>query len=254
MPSKTRFTTYDALDSYYEDCNGGSYEMAMAVLEKLLLQHIPKGVQVLDLCCGRGKVAQLLQMKGYQLTGIDGSEVMLSHARKNVPCAEFILGDARFFELPPTFHAAYTTDLPLSHITSIEELKSVFQNVYMALLEKGLFMFDLLVKEQVQLYKEEFQLLDDTPVQHSNKVEDDYVGAAYSIYGPESRVWNVTQFHLIKGEWQRSDVTSVLKIYSRAEVQSALEAAGFQEVRLYDLERDFEFGKFGIICFVGRKP
>jgi ubiquinone/menaquinone biosynthesis C-methylase UbiE len=115
MSSKTSYTPYDALDSYYKDCYGGAYEMVMAVLEKLLLQHIPKGVQVLGLGCGRGKVAQLLQMKGYQLTGIDNSEVMLSHARKNVPGAEFILEDARFFKLPPTFHAAYTIDVPLNH-------------------------------------------------------------------------------------------------------------------------------------------
>ena len=250
-----QYNNYDAVDSSYRDFTSNGYEAMIPALEKLFLQHIPKGGQVLDLGCGSGKLAQLLQMKGYQLTGIDNSEVMLSDAHKNAPGAEFILEDARFFKLPPTFHAAYTTGIPLNHIASIEELTSVFQNVYAALLENGLFTFDLRVEEQLQSYYEEHQLPFNTPVDPFNEVKNDYVCAINRLYEPEDKVHkiNITQFHLIKGEWQRSDIIWLLRCYSTAEVQSAMEAAGFQEVKIYDLKRDLGLDKTDIVCFVGRK-
>ena len=64
-----------------------------------------------------------------------------------------------------------------------------------------------------------------------------------------------TKFQLIKGEWQRSDMTLQRKAYSAGEIQSALEKVGFTEVRIYDQERDLGVsGKAGRACFVCRKP
>jgi SAM-dependent methyltransferase len=68
---------------------------------------------------------------------------MLHYARENAPQGKFVLEDARSFEFSPTFDAVISTDSSLNHIMSLDELKQVFSNVYAALKNKGIFLFDL---------------------------------------------------------------------------------------------------------------
>ncbi len=45
-------------------------------------KRIPKGSAVLDVCCGQGRDAVFLAIKGFKATGIDISETALARARK----------------------------------------------------------------------------------------------------------------------------------------------------------------------------
>ena len=47
------------------------------------LEMIPAGSRVLDLPCGTGRMTRILVERGYKVTGADGSEAMLGHAREN---------------------------------------------------------------------------------------------------------------------------------------------------------------------------
>ncbi len=49
---------------------------------------------VLDVACGTGLVADALANRGYRVTGIDVSVPMLERARRRVPAATFVAGDA----------------------------------------------------------------------------------------------------------------------------------------------------------------
>ena len=57
--------------------------------------------KVLDLCCGYGRHALILAEKGFRVTGVDLSPLMISHARKMAENrkvqdrVEFLVGDAR---------------------------------------------------------------------------------------------------------------------------------------------------------------
>lgn len=73
---------------------------AVAVLEELVFDGIPENAAILDLCCGTGQLANILAERGYEVTGLDGSEEMLVFARKNAPGVEFIHNDASAFSLP----------------------------------------------------------------------------------------------------------------------------------------------------------
>ena len=148
MSSENRFSDYDAMHGIYFPHSLETFEKYLVKLEELILKYFPKGSHIFDLCCGRGELTQLLLEKGYQVTGLDGSEVELCYARENAPGVEFILDDARYFKLPPTFHAVVSIDTSLNYIMSIGELESVFRNVYVALLEKGLFTFELSLEEE----------------------------------------------------------------------------------------------------------
>ena len=65
-----------------------------------------KGQRVLDVCCGTGNLTAMLVAAGCQVTGVDSSPTMLSHARqKHIP-AEFEQMDATQLPFQSEFEAA----------------------------------------------------------------------------------------------------------------------------------------------------
>ena len=225
----TIYSDYDRFARVYNKYWGGGFtERVLPVLENLVLQHLPAGASILDLCCGTGQLARVLTTLQYQLTGLDGSEEMLRFARENAPAGEFILGDARSFKLPEVYHAVISTFDSLNHIMTLEELTSVFSNVYAALRQGGIFFFDLNMEEGYKTtWHDSFGV-----------VEDDIVCIVRSSYRPEERTaqFDATIFYR-QEEWQRSDLTLLQKCYSEKEVRSALETAGFIEIRTFDYDR-----------------
>ncbi|NEP60334.1 MAG: class I SAM-dependent methyltransferase [Symploca sp. SIO2G7] len=283
MPSENRYTNYDPWAWLYNKSEAHlACQGLLPKLEKLLLPHLPKEAQIFDLCCGTGQITQQLITRGYQVIGLDGSEEMLHYARENAPNAQFILGDARSFELPSTFDAAICTDSALNHIMSLEELKSVFRNVYTALKEDGLFLFDLGLEKRYS----------NIPV-NEGKLENEYawtIGETYNseektgtftitIFRPISSnsgikqnrsvlkqlkrlVYNKflrfnkpsTLLQLIPKNWQPSEITFSVKPYAKAEVEAALEAVGFTAINTYNRQGKLaSFQEDRYACFVVRK-
>jgi SAM-dependent methyltransferase len=250
MSSTTTYSNYNPFAQMYNEYWGPkSCKKKSPVLEKLLLHRLPKDASILDLCCGTGQLVQQLLLRGYQVTGLDTSEEMLHYARQNAPDGKFILEDARLFQLPPTYHAVVSTSVGLNHMMSFEELKSVFQNVYVALLENGYFLFDLNLEGKFKSYGTESVLTE-------GDVQDEYAWACRESYNPEEKISPIaiTIFHLVEGNWQRSDITWLLKAYSKSEVQSALEAVGFIEVSIYDRDGNLAGANSNSYAFfMGRK-
>lgn len=249
MSSKQRNTNHDAIASIYDLQDTERHDMALDCIDKLILQYIPEGAHIFDLGCGTGQIAQGLLKRGYQITGLDSSQGMLDVARKNAPSAEFILDDARFFKLPPTFHAAISTDAVLNYILSMDELKDALHNVYEALLDNGIFGCEMFVEELCQSSWNE--------TDSGGVVKDENVWVDIWSYDLESKVGkkNTTRFEFVNGMWQRSDRTFLLKLYSLADVQTALEKVGFTEVSIYDVKRDLGLKQTlgERVCFLSRK-
>ncbi len=221
----TSYSDYDRFAWVYNKHWGNDFtQLVLPILENLVLRRLPAKASILDLCCGTGQLAQALIALGYKVTGLDRSEEMLRFARENAPAGEFIRDDARSFKLPDIYHAVVSTFDSLNHIMTLEELTSVFRNVYAALRGGGLFLFDLNMEEGYKAcWNDSFGI-----------VEDDHVCVVRSSYRPEERTaqFDATIFYSQEG-WQRSDVTLVQKCYSEAEVQSALKAAGFIEIHAH---------------------
>lgn len=250
MSSATLYSDYDVLAEIYQERWHQEYdEDAMQLIEKLFLRYLPEKAHILDLCCGTGNLVQPLVVRGYQVTGIDGSEAMLHYARAKAPEAQFILSDARFFEFPPTFHGVISTGNSLNHVMTLEELKSVFHNVFAALLDNGLFVFNLSMEEMYQS-------------ERWNKtkkcsVKDDYIWIWQQTYDFDEKIGSrqITIMQFREEGWQRSDHILLSKIYSISEISEALEATGFTEVKFYDLERDLTVeNSLGNGIFSCRKP
>jgi hypothetical protein len=130
---------------------------------------------------------------------------------------------------------------------NIEELINVFRNVYAAMVENGLFVFNVYLEEEYQ---------SDWNGSISGDIKDDYAWAVRQIYCPEKKVGElkITIFQLVEGNWQRTDTTILEKCYSSTEIQSALENVGFTEVSVYDAERQLGVERStGNTYFVCRK-
>jgi len=91
------------------------------------LRHVKKyGDPVLELACGTGRVTIPLAESGINITGIDISESMLSHAQAKAKekevAIEWIKGDCRDFKLNKKFNLIM---FPFNTIAILHELKSI---------------------------------------------------------------------------------------------------------------------------------
>ncbi|MBE9052041.1 class I SAM-dependent methyltransferase [Nostocales cyanobacterium LEGE 11386] len=247
MNTTNRYSEYDLFAPMYNDHWGRMFKDGIPLpIKNLILQHLPPEAHILDLCCGTGQLAEKLLLEGYQVTGLDGSEVMLKYARENAPAANFILEDARFFNLQPIFHGVICIGSSLNHILALDELTRVFQNVYNALQPGGLFGFTMDVEDAYPRWDGSSQ----------GVVKDEYVWVWRCQYQPDTHLCQVkiTMMQLIDEQWRRSDIAWLIKSFAIADIQSALQAVGFSNIEIYDLERDLEIpNKANQSCFIVRK-
>ncbi|MBI3841521.1 MAG: methyltransferase domain-containing protein [Thaumarchaeota archaeon] len=91
-----------------------------------LLKHLPrKGSRVLDLCCGAGVYLFGLEEAGYEMTGLDIQDRMLSvarrHAKKSGSTARIVKGDAMDLKFrKETFDAVVFLGAATGHFTITE--------------------------------------------------------------------------------------------------------------------------------------
>lgn len=155
----SRYSDYNNWAWLYNQTVGPEYSQPqLDLLKRVFLPYIPKQGKILDLCCGTGQLIQPLVEAGYQVTGLDGSENMLSYARKNAPQATYCLADARTFDLGDSpeerlrqrFDGVFSTSASLNHIMTVEDLTQVFERVYASLQDGGIFVFDLNHPKQLE--------------------------------------------------------------------------------------------------------
>ncbi|RJQ86224.1 class I SAM-dependent DNA methyltransferase [Amycolatopsis panacis] len=91
---------FDAIGADYEAAFGPRPVAGRAV--RGLLAVLPAGARVLDLGSGTGRpVAADLAAAGHRVTGLDVSGEMVRIARAQVPGAEFVQADVRYWETGP---------------------------------------------------------------------------------------------------------------------------------------------------------
>lgn len=87
------FTTDEAVDLYVERIR----DPELFVQERTAVERYftDDGASVLDVGCGAGRVSHLLDERGFDVTGVDVSEQLVTEARSRFPDIEFRIGDVR---------------------------------------------------------------------------------------------------------------------------------------------------------------
>jgi SAM-dependent methyltransferase len=224
------FSDYDPFAWLYTHYWGEEFHReAIPVLDRLLLHRLPPKSEILDLCCGDGRIAQTLSRRGYVVTGLDGSEQMLTYARQRAPKVEFYLEDARRFKMPPRFDAVISTFDSLNHIMESEDLQKVFVNVHACLKPGGYFVFDLNREEAyIDLWSRTSTIVDKKTVSVARGTYD----SARKI-----AVCDVTLMALDSDAWRRSDFRLKQRLHHRDTVLSGLQSIGFN-AEVFDAARD----------------
>jgi len=220
-----RYTDYDPFAWLYANYWGDDFHSeALPALDRLLLHRLPKGAALLDLCCGDGRISLELQRRGFEVTGLDGSERMLTLAQQRAPKVRFLLADARCFQLAGEFDAVISTFDSLNHVLESRELRKVFDNVHRALKSGGWFVFDL---NREQAYE-------DFWAHNSHTVDTDAVSVARGVYDPKTglAICDVTLFEKQGLSWERSDFRLTQRYHRPESVMAALKRAGFSAERL----------------------
>lgn len=116
------------------------------VLDTIQAYRIPLG-SMLDLACGTGTLALMMEKRGWRVWGVDGSEGMISQAKTKLTAGhhriEFLRQDMRDLKLPEQVGLATSLFDSLNHLPNRRDLLTTFEAVYASLRDGGYFVFDL---------------------------------------------------------------------------------------------------------------
>ena len=229
-----RYQDYDPIADFYNDYWGEPLKrLAISNLDQILLKELNKGDAILDLMCGTAQITQVLKQRGYQMTGLDASPEMLKFAKINAPEINFVLEDARYFNLDKSFDAVICMSDGLNHVMEYRDLKQIFVNVYKAIKPGGYFVFDMNLEARYLdawnarngVNNERYTCFFISSYQKDTR--KGYLG--FTLFTPKNKQENSWEKH----EWQL-----VQYCYTHEQIVDALKNSGFEKIDHYDAEKD----------------
>lgn len=210
------------------------YEEWADYLDEILKEyHIPNNM-VLELGCGTGNMTELLADKGYDMIGVDNSEIMLEIAmEKRLKSGHdilYLLQDMQAFELYGTVGGIVSVCDSINYVTDEKDLKEVFSLVNNYLDPRGIFVFDFNTEYK---YRE---LLGDRVIAEERE-ECSFIWDNY--YNPEDKM-NEYQLTLFvqseedKDLYRRYQEVHYQRAYTLEKIKTLIEKAGLRYVAAYD--------------------
>ncbi|MEZ3485697.1 MAG: class I SAM-dependent methyltransferase [Lachnospiraceae bacterium] len=208
-------------------------EWAEYLHEILKEYHIPNKM-VLELGCGTGNMTELLAEKGYDMIGVDNSEVMLEIAmEKRIKSGHdilYLLQDMQAFELYGTVGAVVSICDSINYITSDEELKEVFHLVNNYLDPRGIFVFDFNTEYK---YRE---LLGDKVIAEERR-ECSFIWDNYYNAEDKMNEYQLTLFVQSEEDpemYRKYQEVHYQKAYTLEKIKTLIEKAGLRYIAAYD--------------------
>lgn len=182
--------------------------------------HYKTPEMILDLACGTGKLTHELAFRGFDMTGVDLSEEMLSVATETAQSKKldilFLCQDMCELDLYGTYDAVYCCFDSLNYLTRAGELSKCFSLVHNYLNPDGIFIFDM-----------------NTPYKFENVyANNSYVLEAEGLFCAWQNYYNtkskMCDFYLTffeemsNGNYIRSDETQRERCYSEKSILKAL--------------------------------
>ncbi|MBM3237662.1 methyltransferase domain-containing protein [Candidatus Poribacteria bacterium] len=188
---------------------------------------LPQGSRLLDLCCGQGRHALEVARRGYQVVGLDLSETLLRHARKQAKeqnlSMEFVHSDMRRIPFEDEFNAVVNLFTAFGYLEEDEEDEKVIQAVAKALKAGGKFLIDLQNHER---------LMRDFSRSHFTELPDGSLcleEGDFDILTGRIK----TRWLLVNEKGERKERTSTLRIYTFTELHRMLKSAELQVKQVF---------------------
>lgn len=216
---------YQQMASVYDRLmDDAPYDKWLAFTLEMFRRSGKKIRQVTDLGCGTGRITTKLAEAGYDVTGVDYSDEMLSYAQQrassNGQAVQWIHQDLRELAGLENMDAVVSYCDVINYITTEEELATVFQHVAHMLNAEGIFVFDVHALNHVQndLVGETFAVVDE---------DMSYVWFCSPSDMPGEMYHDLTFFVADGDEYVRFDESHHQRTFPVEHYQQLLHAAGF---------------------------
>ena len=193
------------------------------------------GHNVLELCCGTGRVGIPLIKAGFDYYGIDISYPFLEAATKKTVGHRgkfvFTLDDMRSFKLEKKFDSIIIPHNALAHLYSYKDLEKCFQSVLKHLKKDGLFMLSVLNPDPRFLIRDSKKRYSFTNKTLVTKSGISFTLTENNIYDKTTQINHIKWYYKIKGKKQEIVKDLTMRMYYPQELLALLEYNGFEVVK-----------------------
>jgi SAM-dependent methyltransferase len=200
---------------------------AREVKDILRLLDLPTGSALLDLCCGYGRHAIPLALQGYQVTGLDLSEIFLQQAqvmaKQQSVEIRWIHSDMRTIPFENEFDAIINIFTSFGYLQDEREDQFVLQQVQKALKPGGKFLLETVHQARV--------IRTTSPHGITRYSDDLIVLEERHIDLLTSR--NEVRVSLLHPQGRRTEHRQSMRIYTLTELVHMLEDVGLQVLAYY---------------------
>ncbi|MCI7803588.1 MAG: methyltransferase domain-containing protein [Oscillospiraceae bacterium] len=177
-----------------------------------------QGGILLDLACGTGSLSEQMDALGYDVIAVDNSPEMLGIAMekkfdsgRNI---QYLCQDMRELDMFGTIDVTVCALDSLNHLDSFEDVKRVFEKVFLFCEPGGLFIFDINTE-----YKHKMILGDNTFIYDTddvycvwqNSCENSRVKIELDFFVPENGVYRRYEESFCENAYPLNDVENALK-------------------------------------------
>ena len=242
---------YKALaESYDRLTNDVDYAATVDFYEQILAREGLHPRTCVDLACGTGSVTEILARKGYEVTGVDMSEEMLTVAASKVMDLErlpmFSCQRLEQLRLPRAVDMAVCALDSLDYILDPADCAEAIRRAYKVLNPGGIFIFDVNTPEKLRAMDGQVFLDED----------DDVYCVWRGEFDEETNIcsYGMDLFQREGNMWRRSFEEHREYAYSQEQLTGFLKDAGFTHIEVY-ADRLFEAPREGEqrIYFKARK-
>lgn len=224
---------YSAFARYYDELTANIDYVKRGEYFHSLIKKFGKtdGKILLDLACGTGSISEVMAELGYDVIGVDNSDEMLGIAiekkfDKGLDI-QYLCQDMRKIDMFGTVDVTVCALDSINHLSSLNDVRKVFEGVAFFSEIGGLFIFDVNT-----LYKHRRILADNTFTYETNNV--------YCIWentldaGTDEVRMHLEFFEREEnGMYSRSSDDFSEKAYSEEELEKLLEECGFELLAKY---------------------
>lgn len=187
---------------------------------------LSEGAKILDLCCGMGRHSMALVEAGYDVTGVDLSDVLLREARKNDPdgLVTWLKGDMRQLPLEGGFDAVVNLFSSFGYFEQDAEHIKVLKEIRRVLKPGGKFIIDFLNPSYTMnhLVPRSERVDEGQHITEERSIQDGYVKKHITISNIENGSSDEPRYYLER-----------IKLYNREDFSEMLKQSGLQLEHVY---------------------